>query len=456
MKLSTLLLPTVGLGLGVALMMPAQQAEAWTTIGGSLGQSQRDFRVFNNFSDASDNNNQTPDDQFPGYQGAVMAIWKGVVEWGSLPHGDGSGDSTQAAIGSGEANFDPSFQGLATQVGSTNNNIHSQIGGSNPATLAYCETPISDGWRIRYYEGWSWGDGPGVVANNQFDLQSVACHEYGHALGLGHSDANNATMYPSTPPGSEAGRSITNDDRAGLAAIYGTMSATKPVISDVFVSSGQITINGTGFDSSGNQVWFTQANAGGNGTPVILTNVVSNGTSITVNIPNLAGPGDVLVRRNNTGHAGLSNAWPTDLEPSDGGCGTPTTFCSSTQNSLGVAAKIDSAGSASRAANDLKLMCSGLPSGAAGIFFYGDNEAAIPFGEGVLCVTGNIIRMNVQSADVLGSVEKTLDLNSGSFSSGNGAAITGQSKKFQFWYRDVAGGPSGFNTSDGLSVTFCD
>ncbi len=26
---------------------------------------------------------------------------------------------------------------------------------------------------------------------------------------------------------------------------------------------------------------------------------------------------------------------------------------------------------------------------------------------------------------------------------------------FQLWYRDIAGGPAGFNFSDGLSATFC-
>ncbi len=103
-----------------------------------------------------------------------MAIWKGCIEWGSLHHGDGSSDSSQAFIGSGQANFDPSFQGQATSTGNSNNNIHSQISGSSGGVLAYCETPISDGWRIRYYENWNWGDGPDSVNGGQMDLQSLA------------------------------------------------------------------------------------------------------------------------------------------------------------------------------------------------------------------------------------------------------------------------------------------
>ena len=70
------LVPTgCGLALAAALLAPAERAEGFTTLGFSLGQSQRDFRVFNNFADAGANDNQTPDPNFPGYFGAVMAIW---------------------------------------------------------------------------------------------------------------------------------------------------------------------------------------------------------------------------------------------------------------------------------------------------------------------------------------------------------------------------------------------
>jgi hypothetical protein len=48
-----------------------------------------------------------------------------------------------------------------------------------------------------------------------------------------------------------------------------------------------------------------------------------------------------------------------------------------------------------------------------------------------------------------------LDLSSPPFSSGPGAVTSGDERNFQFWYRDPAGGPSGFNLSDGLQVNFC-
>jgi len=455
MKLNQLILPAVALGAGAAFLLTGtEEARGWSTIGGSLSQSQRDFRIYNNFTGGGDNNNQTYNAQFPNYYGADMAIWKACVEWSSIAHGDGSGDPTQTTIGSGGANFDPSFQGSATAVGNSNQNIHSQISGSSGGTLAYCETPISDGWRIRYYEDWNWADGPGGIGANQEDLQSVACHEYGHALGLGHSGVNSATM-SAFYSGGTGDRSINSDDQAGVQAVYGSMSGTKPTINGMSINGSQITITGTNFSGSSNEVWFTQAGAGGNGTPIKVTGVTSNGTSITVTVPGNAGSGDVLVRKNSTAHSGLSNPWPLDTENTIL-CDDPSAYCTSEPNSVGSGASIGYSGSSSLSANDLTLTVTGLPPNVAGIFFYGNNQTASLFGEGVLCVQGNIVRMNVQFADILGTVSDDLDLNSPPFVLGNGAAVLGETKNFQFWYRDTMGGPEGFNTSDGLEVTWCE
>jgi hypothetical protein len=330
--------PVLALGLGAALLSSGTSV-GYTTIGGNLSQNQRDFRTYNNFTDASANNNQTPAAQFPGYQGAVMAIWKASVEWGSELHGNGGGDPHQPnGLGSGGANFDPSFQGDATKVGTTNENIHSEISGSSGGVLAFTETPISDGWRIRYYSGWSWADGPGTSISG-IDLQGVACHEYGHALGLGHSGSGSATMFPSISGSGVGQRSIATDDINGIKSIYGTKSATKPKISAVSVASGVITITGSNFDSSGNQVWFTQKSAGGSGLPIKVTNLTSNGTTITANIPSTAGSGDVLVRRNNTSHSGLSNAFPVDISgggPPGGGAPSITSVAPSSIDAVVV------------------------------------------------------------------------------------------------------------------------
>jgi hypothetical protein len=315
MNLKQLILPALAVGTTFFIATP-EQSEGYSLIGGSLNLGQRDFRIFNNFTDNAANNNQVAHPSFPGYQGADMSIWKASVEWSSIAHGDGSGDglASNGIIGNGGANFDPSFQGNTNGTGGTNNNIHSEISGSSGGVLAYTETPISDGWRIRYFSGWSWHDGPNGVSG--IDLQGVACHEYGHALGLGHSTVSGATMRASITGTGQAQRSINNDDSAGVQAVYGVMASTKPVITSIAAgpSAGTVEITGSNFTTTNNDVWFTQATAGGNGTPIKVTGATSTsgGTQIVVTLPANAGPGDILVKRSGTGHNKLSNAYPID------------------------------------------------------------------------------------------------------------------------------------------------
>lgn len=54
------------------------------------------------------------------------------------------------------------------------------------------------------------------------DLLTVAAHEIGHTLGLGHSDDRNALMYPSY---SRPHRFLGDDDVAGVQSLYGLASA---------------------------------------------------------------------------------------------------------------------------------------------------------------------------------------------------------------------------------------
>jgi len=126
----------------VTLSLPTSTA-GFTTIGGSLGLSQRDFRVFNNFTDSQANNNTTPHPNFPGHTGAVMAIWKGHVEWSSGPYaGNGLGDgvTSNPILGDGGANFDNTFQGTHTAAGGSNGNVHSELSGGSGGVLAFTET----------------------------------------------------------------------------------------------------------------------------------------------------------------------------------------------------------------------------------------------------------------------------------------------------------------------------
>jgi hypothetical protein len=56
------------------------------------------------------------------------------------------------------------------------------------------------------------------------DLYSVALHEAGHALGLGHSDRPGAVMYPYY----HLSTGLTDDDIAGIRALYGSTATPTP------------------------------------------------------------------------------------------------------------------------------------------------------------------------------------------------------------------------------------
>ena len=210
--------------------------------------------------------------------------------------------------------------------------------------LAFTETPISDGWRIRFCENpFLWQDGPGTsepCGNTIFDMQGVGAHEYGHALGLGHTTVGGSTMNASTSGcGSKNARSIGPDDIAGVKFIYGVAAGNKPIITSVSVSGSTITINGSNFSTTGNQVWFTNQNTtAASADPRVVVSGLSSsggGTSITTGIPTNAGPGDVLVKAAFGGHASLSNAFPADtMGGPGGGMLTVTSITPSTIGSL--------------------------------------------------------------------------------------------------------------------------
>ena len=132
----------------------------------------------------------------------------------------------------------------------------------------------------------------------------------------------------------------------------------------------------------------------------------------------------------------------------DGGLGTK--YCSSNANSTGSPADISASGSASSSAGDLTLTSAPIPNESS-IFFHGPNTQEVPFGDGFLCVEGNIRRGNVVPSSGTNSASYTYD-NSGART--DLSAYIGTTRHFQNWYRDpgAGGGGSGFNTSNAISI----
>ncbi len=129
-----------------------------------------------------------------------------------------------------------------------------------------------------------------------------------------------------------------------------------------------------------------------------------------------------------------------------------TNYCTALANSTGVPASISAIGSPESADNFLRLAAHDVPVGTPGLFFFGPNQAQLPFGDGLRCVGGSIQRIQpAQFGDANGQVLRFVDLES--FPNG-GLFNPGSTVNFQYWYRDPTGGPNGFNLSDGLSITW--
>jgi|SRR5918999_1332104 hypothetical protein len=71
---------------------------------------------------------------------------------------------------------------------------------------------------VRFNNQFRW-----MNANNcssGFDLAGVSTHEFGHAVGLGHTDVPGATMFPSVGACDFSISSLAADDKSGYSAIY--------------------------------------------------------------------------------------------------------------------------------------------------------------------------------------------------------------------------------------------
>jgi len=132
----------------------------------------------------------------------------------------------------------------------------------------------------------------------------------------------------------------------------------------------------------------------------------------------------------------------------------PFVFCDSTDNSTGLPALIDWAGTTSIVNNDFELVFSGLPLHKPAYLIYGRVAVNIPFGDVTRCVGGQLFRYKkIPDTGATGMLDVPFDFTQPPISGGPGQIVPGTEFYFQAWFRDPTG-MSGFNTTQGICVTF--
>lgn len=113
------------------------------------------------------------------------------------------------------------------------------------------------GCDIRFYRANSnggvidWNENPGGPAWYEMDIQKVAAHEFGHCLGLGHSNNGNALMYFATSNGGPtSARNLHPDDITGIQSLYGVAVGNDLTLSmlDALVPGSSVTFEIGGAD----------------------------------------------------------------------------------------------------------------------------------------------------------------------------------------------------------------
>jgi hypothetical protein len=173
-----------------------------------------------------------------------------AVNSDSAPGGFESAIVAAAATWSRQSQIDFQFryQG-ATNINrsSYQDNVHAVYyspsgGGMDPTTLATTQHWTSGGQLVHFdivFNGQqNWSSNP---SRWQFDIESIALHEFGHSLGLAHSTHGQAVMYRSVSAGKRQ-RQLTSDDLSGAAALYpATTNASAPGPMTLIAPDGTIT-----------------------------------------------------------------------------------------------------------------------------------------------------------------------------------------------------------------------
>jgi hypothetical protein len=91
---------------------------------------------------------------------------------------------------------------------------------TEPGGIVGCAKSPTGG-RVGFDENEAWYTGTSNPPGASPDLESIALHEFGHALGLSHSSVSTAVMFPDISLGQKL-RVLTQDDKIAYQALYDT------------------------------------------------------------------------------------------------------------------------------------------------------------------------------------------------------------------------------------------
>jgi len=123
-------------------------------------------------------------------------------------------------------------------------------------------------------------------------------------------------------------------------------------------------------------------------------------------------------------------------------------------NSTGSGALLTAGGTASASADNLTFTGTNLLPGQGALLFSGPNQVnggvGLPFGDGLRCAGGGIIRLGVKMPDGTGTAVWGPALGV------KGGWVAGDTVEFQGWYRDPGTSPCSneFNTTHGVEIVF--